>query len=125
MCGTLKPTSYGFDLDLSTPDAHKTAAIFGPSTTPVPATACALLKAWVTTAGLSAAPNPYVFVLGSARGGGGGGVDHAQPVNDKCWTKVVQAVFKRGRLVFLLHPRICAALSSLAHWTRAPTVRVL
>ena len=36
-------------------------------------------------------PNPYVFVLGSARGG----VDHAQPVDDKCWTKVVQAVFKR------------------------------
>ena len=90
---TLKPTADGFDLDLSTPDAHKTAAIFGPSTTPVPAAACALLKAWVAAAGLSAVPNPYVFVLGSARGGGG--VYHSQPVDDKCWTKVVQAVFKR------------------------------
>ena len=39
---TLKPGAAGgggFELDLSTPDAHKTAAIFGPSTTPVPAPA--------------------------------------------------------------------------------------
>ena len=36
---TLKPSAAGggFELDLSTPDAHKTAAIFGPSTTAVPA----------------------------------------------------------------------------------------
>ena len=90
---TLKPTVGGFDLDLSTPDAHKTAAIFGPSRTPVPKAACALLKAWVTAAGLSVAANPYVFVLGNPRVGSG--VDHAQPVSEKCWTKVVQAVFKR------------------------------
>ena len=51
---TLKPTADGFDLDLSTPDAHKTAAIFGPSTTPVPAAACALLRAWVAAAGRAA-----------------------------------------------------------------------
>ena len=48
---TLKPTSSaagggdGFELDLRTPDAHKTAAIFGPSTTAVPGAACALLRA--------------------------------------------------------------------------------
>ena len=59
----------------------------------MPAAACVLLKTWVAAAGLSVVPKPYVFVLGSARGGGG--VDHAQPVNDKSWTKVVQAVFKR------------------------------
>ena len=49
---TLKPTAGGgFELDLSTPDAHKTAAIFGPSTTAVPAAACALLQAWLADAG--------------------------------------------------------------------------
>jgi hypothetical protein len=55
---TLKPSAAGgggFELDLSTPDAHKTAAIFGPSITAVPAAACALLQAWLATAGLTAA----------------------------------------------------------------------
>ena len=53
---TLKPTAGGgFELDLRTPDAHKTAALFGPSTTPVPAAACALLRAWLAEAGLAAA----------------------------------------------------------------------
>ena len=71
--GSLKPTADGgFDLDLATPDAHKTAAIFGPSRTPVPEAACALLKAWVAAAGLTAAAKPYVFVLGGGGGGGGG-----------------------------------------------------
>ena len=62
---TLKPTAGGgFELDLSTPDAHKTAAIFGPSTTAVPAAACALLQAWLAEAGLTttATAKPYVFV---------------------------------------------------------------
>ena len=68
---TLKPTATnGFELDLRTPDAHKTAAIFGPSTTAVPAAACALLTAWLAEAGLTAstaaATKPYVFVLGWA-----------------------------------------------------------
>jgi len=98
--GSLKPTADGgFDLDLATPDAHKTAAIFGPSRTPVPEAACALLKAWVAAAGLTAAAKPYVFVLGGGGGGGGGGgigpAGHAQPVADKRWTEVVQGVLKR------------------------------
>ena len=51
---TLKPTATnGFELDLRTPDAHKTAALFGPSTSPVPAAACALLRAWLAEAGLA------------------------------------------------------------------------
>ena len=51
---------FGFAVDL---------AIFGPSTTPVPAAACALLRAWLAAAGLggAAAAQPYVFVLGSGR----------------------------------------------------------
>ena len=98
---TLKPSAAGgggFELDLSTPDAHKTAAIFGPSTTAVPAAACALLQAWLDAAGLTAtaaaATKPYVFVLGNpARGGGT--VDHSKPLDARRWTEVVQAVLKR------------------------------
>ena len=53
---TLKPAAGGgFELDLSTPNAHKTAAIFRPSTTAVPAAACALLQAWLAEAGLTTA----------------------------------------------------------------------
>ena len=94
---TLKPSAAGeggFELDLSTPDAHKTAALFGPSTTPVPAAACALLRGWLAEAGLAAAQQPYVFVLGGGRGGGGA-VDHAKPLDARRWTEVVKAVLKR------------------------------
>ena len=38
----------------------------------MPEAACALLKAWVAAAGLTAAAKPYVFVLGGGGGGGGG-----------------------------------------------------
>ena len=79
---------------MSTPDAHKTAAIFGPSTTAVPAAACALLQAWLAEAGLTAtaAAKPYVFVLGNpARGA----VDHSKPLGTPRWTEVVKAVLKR------------------------------
>ena len=84
----------GFELDLSTSDAHKTAAIFGPSTTPEPAAACALLRAWLAAAGLggAAAAQPYVFVLGSCRCDD---VDHAKPLGAPRWTELVQAVLKR------------------------------
>ena len=92
MCVGRRPAA-GFELDLRTPDAHKTAALFGPSTTPVPAAACALLRAWLAEAGLAAAAaqRPYVFVLGR----GGGAVDHAKPLDARRWTEVVQAVLKR------------------------------
>ena len=92
---TLKPTSSaaggggGFELDLRTPDAHKTAALFGPSTSPVPAAACAFLRAWLAEAGLAAAAEPYVFVLGGAA------VDHSEPLGTPRWTEAVKAVLKR------------------------------
>ena len=77
--GTRGAAAGGFQLDLATHDAHKTASIFGPSSTPVPAAACALLSAWLAKAGLDAAAKPYVFVLGNpARGGA---TDHAAPLN--------------------------------------------
>ena len=95
---TLKPTAGGgFELDLRTPDAHKTAAIFGPSTTAVPGAACALLRAWLAAAGLAttaAAAKPYVFVLGGGRGGGAA-VDHSEPLGTPRWTETVKAVLKR------------------------------
>ena len=97
---TRKPSAAGgggFELALSTPDAHKTAAIFGPSTTAVPAAAVALLQAWLDAAGLTtaaAATKPYVFVLGNPAGGGGA-VDHAAPLDAPRWTEVVKAVLKR------------------------------
>ena len=60
------------------PDAHQTAAIFGPSTIPVPAAAGALLRAWLAAAWpTAAAQQPYIFVLGGGRGGGA--VDHSKP----------------------------------------------
>ena len=93
----LKPSAAGeggFELDLRTPDAHKTAALFGPSTTPVPAAACALLRAWLAEAGLAATAKPYVFVLGGGRGGGAA-VDHSKPLGASRWTEAVKAVLKR------------------------------
>ena len=87
---TLKPTVHaGFDLDLSTPDAHKTAAVFGPTRTAVPAATAELLAAWLQLVGLSTSTlEPYVFVLSTK-------VGHDKPIDSKRWTEVVKAVFKR------------------------------
>ena len=102
-------TGGGFNLDLNTPDAHKTAAIFGPSNSPVPAQACRMLTAWISAAGLNAASKPYLFVL--ARGGHSGS-QHTEPFDTKQWTKVVQSMLsRRGTRGFPLPPRICAARS--------------
>ena len=90
---TLVPTADGgFDLDLSTPDAHKTAALFGPSTSPVPTPACRMLNAWVAAAGLSAASKPYIFTLASRDHSSS---QHAEPFDTKQWTKIVQSVLAR------------------------------
>ena len=110
--GTLKPTaSGGFELDLSTPTAHKTAAVFGPSVTAVPAPAAELLAAWLRRAGLGAASRPFVFVP-SASGAAG----HAEPVAPSAWTKVVQAAFRRHARVALAPKEL---RSSYVTWLRA------
>ena len=100
--GSLKPIAGSaagyFELDLRTPDAHKTAALFGPSTTPVPRAACALLRAWLAAAGLTAATKPYVFVLGGrgrAPGCAVAVVDHTQALGAPRWTELVQGVLMR------------------------------
>ena len=83
---TLKPNNAGYDLDLSTPNAHKTAAVFGPTVTPVPNEVCTLLKAWVAAAELDIVTKPYVFLLDG---------DHSKPAEQYHWTKLVKASFKR------------------------------
>ena len=84
---TLKQTAGGgFDLDLATRDAHKTAAIFGPTITSVPACVCIFLTAWIKLTGISTASQPYVFACDT---------DHSKPITSKRWTRVVQAIFKR------------------------------
>ena len=83
---SLKLTATGFDLDLSTPDAHKTAAVFGPTVTAVPNPVSKLLKAWIQLEGLGIKPRQHVFVLSGEK---------FKPTDAKRWTKVVQAVFKR------------------------------
>ena len=83
---TLKPNDARFDLDLSTPNAHKTAAVFGPTVTPVPDEVCTLLNTWVAAAKLDILKKPYVFLLTG---------NHDKPATHSNWTKMVQASFKR------------------------------
>ena len=68
---SLKPSAAGgggFELDLSTPDAHKTAAIFGPSTTAGPAGGGALLQAWLDAAGTAVVLGPKMAAVLCASG---------------------------------------------------------
>ena len=95
--GTLKPTAAGFELDLRTADAHKTAALFGYSSgrappPPPPRRARCSRPGW-PAAGLTEATVPYVFVLGGR--GRAGPVAHARPVGEKRWTELVPAVRTR------------------------------
>ena len=63
---TLKPTTTGFDLDLSRPSQHKTSAAFGPTITAVPALTAKLLTAWLGAIGRTgSAAQPHVFVPGA------------------------------------------------------------
>ena len=110
---TLKPTAdgSGFQLDLSTPDAHKTAAAFGPVVTSVPAPAAALLKAWLA---LTARDTPaalakqlYVWVPSD---------DDTKAVAPSSWTELVKAAFKRHAGVPLAPKEL---RSSLVCWMRS------
>ena len=85
---TLKPTANGgFDLDLSSPTAHKTAAVFGPVVTAVPEPTAKLLTAWLQLSGRSAATaQEYVFVPGE---------NASAPLGSPQWTKLVKAAFRR------------------------------
>jgi hypothetical protein len=82
--GSLKSTKDGFLLDLSKPGMHKTAAVFGPSTTSVPAAIASQLHAHLV---LSAVPEGG-FVFSKA-----GNPFEALPPNQ--WTALVKKVFTR------------------------------
>ena len=114
----IRPTTSGFDLDLSRPGQHKTSAVFGPTITTVPAPAAALLTAWLSATdrtGTSAEQQPYVFVPGT---------DASKPLGAPQWTKLVKAVFKKHtgvalapkelRSSFITFLRSDAALQSAA-----------
>ena len=106
---TLVRTAQGFDLDLSTPDAHKTAAAFGPTITEVPEPAAKLLEAWLQATGrTSTAVKPYVFAPP--------GRDGAQSLASPRWTDLVKAVFKRHAGVPLAPKELRA---SLVCWLRS------
>lgn len=83
---SLKPAdgSGGFVLDLSSPTAHKTAAVFGPVVTTVPAPAASLLTAWLVASGRSTT-GKYVW----------GNVDGSAQLAAPRWTELVKRVFKR------------------------------
>ena len=117
---TLKPSESGevggWDLDLATPDAHKTAAAFGPSRTAVPAATAKLLSAWLSLAGLDtasgASQQPYVFVPSASTATG-----HSKPIAAKRWTEVVQASFARHAGGVRLAPKDLR--SSYVTWLRS------
>jgi hypothetical protein len=84
---TLVATASGFELNLATPDAHKTSAAFGPSVTTVPEAAAVLLRDWLATAELSAADRPFVFLPP--------GRCHSHPLPTDQWTRLVKALFAK------------------------------
>jgi len=94
---TLKRTANGFQLDLSEPGLHKTAAIFGPSCTTVTAGVAHAVSALVTVDELT--HGNYLFHSPSDRG---------EPCKPALWCKLVKATFKTYSGVALC-PKDCRA----------------
>jgi len=86
--GTLKVVGSNgageYALDLSTPDAHKTSLVFGPTCTSVPAVVGAQLGAWLRAAELQPRQRPFVFVRGDNR---------TAPLPPVAWTRLIKALF--------------------------------
>ena len=103
--------SGGWQLVLETPDAHKTAATFGPSRTTLCAPIVAPLEAYLKAAGLldsqTAPPHPFVFSAGS---------DVSQPPSPSAWTRLVQATFHRHAGVKLAPKEVRSAFVT---WLRS------
>ena len=104
---TLKSTETGFNLDLSSPTAHKTAAAFGPVVTAVPEPAAKLLKAWLAAMNRTVAAKSHVFVKGD---------DASAPLGSPQWTKLVKNTFKRHSAVALAPKEL---RSSFITWLRS------
>lgn len=75
-----------FELDLSSPSDHKTAAVFGPSRTTLNAKVSALVDEYTALADLDTASKHYLFYKGD---------DASAPYSPSAWTKTIKSLFKR------------------------------
>ena len=81
--GTLKSVEDGYQLDLSLPDAHKTASVFGPACTTVTAGVADAIAALITADELG--DGEYLFHSATKR---------TAPLDPTTWGRFVKATFK-------------------------------
>ena len=72
-----------YKLNISRPDAHKTAAVFGPTKTTLPRPICDSISAYVNAAVLET--GMFLFYKG---------IDASKPLEPSTWTERVKTVFK-------------------------------
>ena len=104
--GTLKPLSDdGYQLDLSTPGAHKTASVFGPACTTVTGAVADSITSLVAIDSLQS--GEYLFHAATNR---------ALPLDSTAWGRFVKAAFRKHGGVPLC-PKDCRA--SFITWLRS------
>jgi hypothetical protein len=74
---TLVRKANAFEIDLSSPSDHKTAAVFGPSRTTLNAKVSALVDEYTALADLDTASKHYLFYKGD---------DASEPYSPSAWT---------------------------------------
>jgi hypothetical protein len=97
---TLRREGAGFRLALESPNAHKTAAYFGPTNAALGAKICECLVNYIELAGLVESDTPYIFYAGT---------DPSKPISPSGWTKVVKSCFERHSGVPLAPKELRAA----------------
>ena len=80
----LLPATNGYQLNVASPIAHKTAAVFGPTKTTMPAAIGVRITAYVAAANLEY--GDYLFYAGE---------DASRPLEPFAWTRLVKNCFKR------------------------------
>ena len=85
--GTLKRGEGCFVLDLSEPDAHKTAKKVGPSRQTLGKMICEQLTTYISLMPRNAVAKPYLFAEP--------GTDHGAPLEMYSWTRLIKFIFKR------------------------------
>ena len=103
--GTLKSVEDGYQLDLSLPDAHKTASVFGPACTTVTASVADAIAALIAADELQ--DGEYLFHAAANRNA---------PLDPTLWGRFVKATFKAHGGVALC-PKDCRA--SFITWLRS------
>jgi hypothetical protein len=74
----------GFQLNVSSPSAHKTAAFFGATKTSLPSAICKRITSYINAAELG--DGNFLFYAGC---------DASKPLEPYAWTRLVKAVFRR------------------------------